>query len=120
MTQILDRRSKPTRNVEAIILQAVDGALKELGETVSEVVYLELARNWGIKKEEIPQKFSQFIAALRSEFGNGSKTVEALILEKLFSKTGSSDEFQKAAATMILLSSQVKADMEVQHAAGHG
>jgi hypothetical protein len=105
---IENRRSWPPKNFEAIILQAVDDALIELGESVREVVYFEVARNGGIKKEEIPQKFYQFICVLRKEFGNGSKTIEALILEKLFGKVGSTDVFQKTAAIMILLSSERK------------
>lgn len=113
MTRIIEKRQKKQAgNFEAVMLQAVDEALMELGESVREVVYFEVARNFSIKKEEIPQKFYQFILALRSEFGNGSKTIEALILEKLFGKIGSSNEFQKAAATMILLSSERKHNTE--------
>lgn len=112
MTQIIENRRNRSRNIEAAILQAVDEALKELGGSVREIIYYELERNHGIKKEDIPQKFDQFILAIRSEFGNGSKTIEALILEKLFGKTGSNNEFQKAAATMILLSSQSKQNTE--------
>lgn len=106
------RQKKQAKNFEAILLQAVDEALNELGESVKETVYFEMARNWRINKEEIPQKFYQFILALRKEFGAGSKTIEALILEKLFVKTGSSDGFQKAIATMILLSSENKPKIE--------
>lgn len=107
MAQISERRQKrQEENFDAVLLKAVDEALRELGESVREVVYFEIARNWCIDREEIPQKFYQFILALRREFGAGSKTIEALILEKLFGKIGSSDGFQKAAATMILLSSE--------------
>jgi hypothetical protein len=86
--------------------------LKELGENVSEAIFFQVARNHSIRKEDIPEKFDQFILALRKEFGSGSKTIEALILEKLFGKTGQSDEFQSAAATMILLSSEFKQNTE--------
>lgn len=113
MTQIREKRLKnQAEKFEDVILQAVDEALGELGESVREIVYFEVARNYAIKKEEIPEKFYEFILALRSEFGNGSKTLEALILEKLFGKIGSSNEFQKTAATMILLSSTRKRDVE--------
>ncbi len=113
MTQMVERGGKKqVGNFDAVIFQAVDEALKELGESVREIVYFEVARNCSIKKEEIPQKFNEFILALRTQFGNGSKTIEALILEKLFGKIGSSNEFQQAAAAMILLSSEHKHQTE--------
>ena len=113
MSQVMEKRMRrQTRSYEEVMLQAVDEALKELGENAREVIYLEVARNHGIQREEIPAKFNQFILALRSEFGNSSKTIEALILEKLFGKTGSGDKFQKAVATMVLLTSERKHDRE--------
>lgn len=107
-----NQRNTLVGSFDKTIIQAVDEALKELGESVSEAVFFQVERKYSIRKEDIPEKFGEFILAIRKEFGSGSKTIEALILEKLFSKTGQKDEFQSAAATMILLSSEFKQSME--------
>jgi hypothetical protein len=100
-------------NFEDNIREAVDIALKEFGENTSEIIYSMLNRDYFIKKEEIPEKFVQFVQAIRSVFGGGSKTIEALILENLFAKLGpDSVEFQTITATMILVSPEFKQNLE--------
>lgn len=110
-------RTNVKHDFNSNLLKAVDEALKELGESTAETLYFQLQRNYSIKKEDIPENFDLFILALRSEFGVGSKTIEALILEKLYGTPGSSSsEFQTAVATMILLSHEFKQNMEHDHA----
>ena len=106
-------REHEKTNFEEIVLEAVEKALKEFGESTSEIIYSMINRDYAIKKEEIPEKFELFVQAIRSLFGSGSKTVEALILENLFAKLGpNSVEFQTIAATMILVSPEFKQNFE--------
>jgi hypothetical protein len=111
MTQITRTRVK--QDFDSLLLRAIDETLAEFGEITRETVYFQVGRKYCLKKEDIPKNFDKFILALRSEFGAGSKTIEALILEKLFGKMGSNNsEFQTAAATMILLSQEFKQTVE--------
>ena len=106
-------RKQSKSNFEEIIFEAVDKALKEFGESASEVIYSHINRDYLIKKEEIPENFEQFIQAIRCLLGNGSKTVEALILENLFAKLGPDNvDFQTIAATMILVSPEFKQNLQ--------
>jgi hypothetical protein len=115
MTQITKTHAK--QDFDSLLIWAVNEALAELGESTRETIYFQIERNYSLKKDDIPRNFDRLILALRHEFGVGSKTIEALILEKLFGKMGSSNnEFQTAAATMILLSQEFKQNMENAHA----
>jgi hypothetical protein len=106
-------RNLTKNNFEDNISEAVDKALKEFGENTSEIIYSMINRDYLIKKEEIPEKFVLFVQAIRSIFGGGSKTVEALILENLFAKLGpDSVEFQTVAATMIHVSPEFNQKLE--------
>jgi hypothetical protein len=106
-------REPEKNNFEDIISEAVDKALKEFGESTSELIYSYINRDFSIKKEEIPKKFEQFIKAIRCVLGGGSKTFEALILENLFAKLGPNNiEFQTIVATIILTSHEFEQNLE--------
>ncbi len=111
-----NQEKPPERNSKSALLEAVDEALREFGESGREALYLHLARAYAVKKEDIAEKFDVFLLALRRELGSGSKAVEALVLDKLYEKEGQdSEEFQLAAATMIL-ASQFNYHGSVEHA----
>jgi hypothetical protein len=78
------------RNFEELLSQAVDEALSSLGESAKQVIYYYLEKSYNLNKEEIPNRISDFAAAIEKFFGVGANFLETLILKQICGKTGES------------------------------
>jgi len=70
-------------DVQRQIVECIDDVLKLLGQSVSQVVYFHLRKNFGIKKDEIPNQPEAFYQTLKLIFGDGTKVIERLIVQKI-------------------------------------
>ena len=78
----------PNNNQPAkIILEAVDEGLSSFGESVKQVVCLQLKYKYGIERHEIPFKIEAFASATEEMFGNSAKLIHMAIIGKLHVKT---------------------------------
>jgi len=82
----LRKRSMSRPDFNEILLASIDEALSSLGENVAAAIYFHLENTFNIKREEIPQRISDFSDALEKLFGIGARTLEILCMEKLYSK----------------------------------
>lgn len=73
-------------DVNAQIVECVDAGLKQLGQSLSQIVYFYLKKNFGIKKEEIPNNPEAFSQMLQSIFGAGANLIEEQIVHKIQEK----------------------------------
>ena len=71
---------------DQILLEAVDEALLNLGESVKTALYFHLEELFKIKKQEIPQRINDFSNALEQIFGLGASHIRILIMKSLHSK----------------------------------
>jgi hypothetical protein len=75
-------------SVRSALLDAVDYALLALGEIPRETVYQCIEDRYQIRREEIPEKFGLFHAALRGMLGGGAESVRRLIMKRFCSRLG--------------------------------
>lgn len=74
---------------EKLFMEAVDEALKVLGESCRQMIFFHLEKSYSIKRHDIPKKPEAFAAGLEKIFGAGASVLQKLILENLYSKLGS-------------------------------
>ncbi|MEM1767231.1 MAG: hypothetical protein QXD86_04730 [Candidatus Bathyarchaeia archaeon] len=75
-------------NFDKAIIKAVDEGLSVLGEVSKQSLYLYLERFYGIQREEIPVKITDFVKALEEIFGLGSKLLLLHIMKSLHRQLG--------------------------------
>jgi hypothetical protein len=95
---IREKNNPSDRNVRSfdeVLLEAIDAALASLGESVKQVIYYRLETRHGIRREEIPSRLQEFQDAIVEILGTGSRTLENLIVNNLYSKLGLSLEPQE-------------------------
>lgn len=80
---------------DKILLDAVDETLSSLGNSVKKSIYLHLAKKFGIKQSEIPNKIAEFATAIESLFGQGALFLEIQIMKRLCTQTGTIAEWQE-------------------------
>jgi len=68
------------------LIEAVDETLTSLGEPVKNVLYSNLESNFGISKEDIPEKISDFSSILHKLFGLGASRLEVKFMKNLNEK----------------------------------
>jgi hypothetical protein len=68
------------------LIEAVDETLISLGEPVKNVLYSNLESNFGISKEDIPEKISDFSSILHKLFGLGASRLEVKFMKNLNEK----------------------------------
>jgi hypothetical protein len=73
---------------EKLLLEAVDEGLASIGESPTQAIYFHLEKSFKIKKQETPHKTEAFTLAVEKIFGIGANFLEALILKRLYEKTG--------------------------------
>ncbi len=73
---------------ENILLEAVDQGLSALGDSSKLSIYFYLEKNYGIKRQDIPQKTEAFVSAVEKLFGPGAKFIETLVSKGLCEKAG--------------------------------
>ncbi|MGD6807827.1 MAG: hypothetical protein ACQCN4_12825 [Candidatus Bathyarchaeia archaeon] len=79
-------KTKKEREFEAILLEAIDEALLTLGKNVQLSIYFHLETKFGLPKQFIPDRISDFSNALEKIFGPASKKIEILIMKFLNEK----------------------------------
>ncbi|MEM2896688.1 MAG: hypothetical protein QW265_03970 [Candidatus Bathyarchaeia archaeon] len=75
-----------------VLLESIDEGFLKLGESVKHAIYWHIERNYGIKREEIPDRLKEFHEALIGLFGAGAKVIERLVAKSLYGKLGLSFE----------------------------
>jgi len=78
--------TKSEKQYEAILLQSIDEALLTLGQNVKMSIYFHLQTKFGLPKQEIPNRITDFSNALEKIFGAASKKIEILIMKFLNDK----------------------------------
>lgn len=76
------------KSFEELFLEAVDEALASLGDSVSQVIYFHLEKEFKIAKEEIPYNLNEFANGLEKIFGLGARFIEILVMKHLYQKIG--------------------------------
>lgn len=73
---------------EEILLEAVDEALTRLGDSPKQAVYYQLEKKFGLKRQEIPRKITEFERALDETFGLGARLLKIRITKCLYERIG--------------------------------
>jgi len=73
---------------EDIVVKMVEDGLDALGENVGRVILHHLEVRYSLKRDQIPWKLDIFRKALRDMFGEGSLTIERIIVETISRKSG--------------------------------
>lgn len=84
------------RNFEELLLEAIDQALSDLGESARQSIYFHLEKSFNIKKTEIPSRIIAFTQAIENIFGVGAHFIEILIMKKLYEKIDGVLEWNKS------------------------
>jgi len=71
---------------DEVLLEAVDSALRVLGESGKRIFYQYLADNFGKKREQIPNAIDEFGTALEIIFGQAAVLIEIKIMAALHEK----------------------------------
>ena len=71
-----------------LIVNMIEEGLDALGENVARVIMYHLEHNYSLKRNEIAQKADLFTKALRDIFGEGSLTIEKIIIETISREIG--------------------------------
>jgi len=101
-------------NFRKLLLEAVDEGLSSLGDSPKKAIYFHLERNFGIKKQDIPDRIEEFTEAIEKIFGHGARILEICIMKHLFEKVG--DNFLYVPETDVLLFTEyVKAASDAQN-----
>ena len=69
-------------------MQSIEKALDNFGTTVKTVVFYQLEKEYGIKKDQIPNHIDLFAKIIDAFFGVGSKKIRDSILHELRISTG--------------------------------
>jgi hypothetical protein len=85
---------KKAEKFEDLLLDAIDEALMLLGEEVKKSLYLHLAHDLLVAKQDIPDRISDFSDALERIFGIGARQLELLIMQKLQQKISASYKWE--------------------------
>jgi hypothetical protein len=85
---------KKAEKFEDILLDAIDDAFSLLGEEVKKSLYLHLAHDLLLAKQDIPDRISDFSDALERLFGIGARQLELLIMQKLHQKISASYKWE--------------------------
>jgi len=75
------------------LLEAIDESLALLGDSVKKAIYFHLESLFQIKKQEIPNKIDEFVAAIEKIFGEGAKLLEIQIMKWLNEKAHGSFKY---------------------------
>ena len=74
---------------EKILSEAIDEALSSFGENCKHVIYYNLENEFGLPKNEIPERIEDFTGAIETIFGKGANILEIRIMKMLFNKINS-------------------------------
>jgi hypothetical protein len=74
------------KNFDQVLLEAIDEGLSGLGEAGKASIYIYLERGCNIRKQEIPNKLSDFSNALERILGSAARQLEKLFMKHLGDK----------------------------------
>jgi hypothetical protein len=66
-----------------ILIDSIDEALSTLGENSKKTIYFHLESKFGISRQDIPNKISDFSEAIEQIFGVAAQQIEILIMKCL-------------------------------------
>ena len=72
-------------------LSMLDRALDTFSTSVRVVVYYELEKSFGVKREDVPQKPDLFVDTVERLFGVGAVIVKRALMKELIASTGIND-----------------------------
>jgi len=73
---------------DEFIVKTIEEGLEALGENVAKVIIHNVETRYSLKRNQIAKKPDLFMKALRDIFGEGSLTIERIIIETMSRKTG--------------------------------
>jgi len=73
---------------EDAVTKMIEDGLDALGENVGRVILHHIEVSYSLKRNQIPWKIDIFRKALREMFGEGSPTIERIIVEAISRKMG--------------------------------
>jgi hypothetical protein len=71
---------------EQVLLDSIDDALLNLGESCKTIIYSYLASALSLKKYQIPENLEGFAEAVREIFRTGTTVIDGLIINALCEK----------------------------------
>ena len=77
----------PLSASDEFIARTIEEGLEALGENVAKVIIHNVETCYSLKRNQIAKKPDLFMKALRDIFGEGSLTIERLIIENMRRKT---------------------------------
>lgn len=79
------------REPREAFLSILDRALDTFSTSVRAVVYYELEKSFGVKREDVPQKPELFVDTVDRLFGVGAVIVKRALMKELIANTGIKD-----------------------------
>ena len=78
---------------DKFLVQAIDEALVSLGEPVKNTFYQHLTDDFGITKDDIPNKLGEFCNIIHKIFGLGASRLEMKFMRNLSARAKTSDNW---------------------------
>jgi hypothetical protein len=79
-------KTKKESKFDAVLLDAIDTAFSALGQNVKFSIYFNLESKFGLAKQDIPDRITDFSDALDKIFGQAARSLEILIMKYLNDK----------------------------------
>jgi hypothetical protein len=92
---MVSRLAVRKKQFNRLLLDAVDESLSCLGESPKQLIYVQLEKEFDIKKHEIPHKIDKCGRALERIFGQGAAFLEIQIMKNLHAKTNCTFEWHE-------------------------
>jgi len=73
---------------DEFMVKTIEEGLEALGENVAKVIIHNVETRYSLKRNQIAKKPDLFMKALKDIFGEGSLTIERIIIETMSRKTG--------------------------------
>lgn len=73
---------------DEFMVKTIEEGLEALGENVAKVIIHNVETRYSLKRNQIAKKPDLFMKALQDIFGEGSLTIERIIIETMSRKTG--------------------------------
>jgi len=78
----------PLNASDEFIVKVIEEGLDALGENVAKVIIHNVETRYSLKRNQVARKPDLFMKALKDIFGEGSLTIERIIIETMSRKTG--------------------------------
>lgn len=73
---------------EDLVMRMLEDGLNSLGENVGKVILHHIEERYSLKRDQMPRNLDIFTEALREIFGEGSLTIERIIVRTIGQNTG--------------------------------